>query len=469
MQGTLAESPGRSACLGMTRGETSRPAGSTTIPLMPIDANGPTEGALVTAGNWQEPPFNRWAYWHLREILPTQLISRGSGSVRSLPGSSSAVDLASIEITRVDGSPGTVGQVLDESYTDAYLVLQDGELVGESYNELGAVGRPHAVMSVGKSVVGCVAAVLIARGDLDADAEITAYIPELSGSGFAGATVRQVLDMRTGVRFREDYTDPDAEVRQLDHWIGWRPSPTDEVPRGLYDFLTTLQADAPHGGRFLYRSAETDVLGWVCERAAGVRMADLISTLIWQPMGAEHDAEILCDGLGTAVHDGGLCVTARDLGRFGQLLLDGGTVADGSAGGVRTVLPPSWLRQAWAVDSDVRAAFAASPSEQSMPGGWYRNQFWFRPGEQGDVLLCLGIHGQMLHVSRRTRTVCVKFSTWPQAQQPAFLQNTLRAFDAVGAVLAGRERGGERHRLPGVVSGLSRSGSTAAPRGRSVV
>jgi CubicO group peptidase (beta-lactamase class C family) len=468
MQGTVAETAGHSGGPGGARWEPSHTSRSTTIRGMPNDGNGLAEGALVTAGNWQEPPFNRWAYWHVREILPTQLISRGSGPVRPLPISSRTVDVAATELTRVDGSSGTVAEVLEDSYTDAYLVLQDGELVAEQYNEIGAPGRPHAVMSVGKSVVGCVAAVLVARGELDADADITFYVPELSGSGFAGATVRHVLDMRTGVRFREDYTDPDAEVRQLDHWVGWRPSPEDERPRGLYDFLSTLQADSPHGGPFRYRSAETDVLGWVCERAAEVRMADLISTLIWQPMGAEHDAEILCDGLGTAVHDGGLCVTARDLARFGQLLLDGGTVPDGS-GGVRTVLPPSWLRQAWAVDSDVRAAFGASPSEQSLPGGWYRNQFWFRPGEQGDVLLCLGIHGQMLHVSRRTRTVCVKFSTWPQAQQPVFLQDTLRAFDALGAVLSGRERGGDRHRLPGVVSGLSRSGSTVAPRGTSVV
>jgi CubicO group peptidase (beta-lactamase class C family) len=194
------------------------------------------------------------------------------------------------------------------------------------------------------------------------------------------------------------------------------------------------------------------VLGWVCERASGVRMADLISELIWAPMGAGYDAGMLCDGVGTAVHDGGLCASARDVARFGQLLLDGGVVPDG-AGGTRTVVPPRWLRQGWAVDSDLRAAFAKSGAEQAMPGGWYRNQFWFRPGEQGDVLLCLGIHGQMLHVSRRTRTVGVKFSTWPQAQHPAWLRDTLRAFDAVGAVLTGRDRNAEQHRLPGVVSG----------------
>ena len=92
------------------------------------------------------------------------------------------------------------------------------------------------------------------------------------------------------------------------------------------------------------------------------------------------------------------------------------------------------------MDSDVRGRRSRPrPPSAAFPGGWYRNQFWFRPGAYGDVLLCLGIHGQMLHVSRRTNTVCVKFSSWPQAQNPAYLEDTLRAFDAVGGVLAGRD------------------------------
>ncbi len=144
--------------------------------------------------------------------------------------------------------------------------------------------------------------------------------------------------------------------------------------------------------------------------------------------------------------------------------------APDGAGGARRVVPPQWLRRAWAVDSDTRAAFAASPAEWAFPGGWYRHQFWFRPGDYGDVLLGLGIHGQMLHVSRRTNTVSVKFSSWPQAQNPAYLEDTLRAFDAVGGFLAGRElRDPGRRRLAGVVSGLSRSGDTAPPRRPTVV
>ncbi len=439
---------------------------------MPPERGLEVQGVPVTAANWQDPPVNRWAFWHVPEILPTYRVSRGRGPVRRLPESAATADLAAIAVTRADGSAGTVGDVLADTFTDAYVVLQDGELVTEWYGPVGAADRTHALMSVSKSVVGCVAAILIDRGQLDADGEITGYVPELAASGYAGATVRHVLDMRTGVRFTEEYANPQADIRRLDEWIGWQPDRENEdsEPRGLHRFLATLPAEAPHGVRFLYRSAESDVLGWVCERAAGQPMARLVSELVWTPMGAEHEADLLHDGLGAAVYDGGLCATARDVARFGQLLLDGGTVPDagavpdGGAGGTRRVVPPQWLRQGWAADADVRTAFAASPAEASFPGGWYRNQFWFRPGLYGDVLLGLGIYGQMLHVSRRTNTVCVKFSSWPQAQNPAYLEDTLRAFDAIGGVLAGREPIRTRRApLAGVVSGLNRHGDTAPP------
>ena len=448
---------------------------------MPPPEPGPeVQGVPVTARNWQDPPVNRWAYWHVEEILPTHRVSRSAGPARPLPGSDRARPgpagdqdgLLAVRVTRTDQSAGTVGEVMAGTFTDAYLVLQDGEFVTEWYGPRGAPDRPHALMSVSKSVVGCVAAVLIDRGQLDPDREVTGYVPELAASGYAGALVRHVYDMRSGVRFLEEYANPHSDIRRLDEWVGWTPDGAAGEPRGLYRFLTTLPAEAPHGERFLYRSAESDVLGWVCERAAGRPMAGLMSELIWAPMGAEHDAFLLHDGLGTAVHDGGLCATARDVARFGQLLLDGGLVPEGSdvragAGGNRRVVPARWLRRAWAVDADTRTVFAASPAEWAFPGGWYRHQFWFRPGGYGDVLLCLGIHGQMLHVSRRTSTVCVKFSTWPDAQNPAYLEDTLRAFDAVGGFLAGRDPRGSggpgRRRLAGVVSGLSRSGDTVPP------
>ena len=94
----------------------------------------------------------------------------------------------------------------------------------------------------------------------------------------------------------------------------------------MYEYLATLQANRPHGTAFEYRSCETDILGWVCERASGVRMPELLSTLIWSRIGAEQDMDAAVDPAGAVFHDGGLAATLRDLGRFGQMLLDGGAV-----------------------------------------------------------------------------------------------------------------------------------------------
>ena len=207
--------------------------------------------------------------------------------------------------------------------------------------------------------------------------------------------------------------------------MGWRPL-QDGDPVGMYEYLTTLRSSNPHGGVFTYRSADTDMLGWVCERAAGARMADLISRLLWVPMGAEHDADVTCDQLGSAIHDGGVSAVARDLARFGQLLLDEGRV-DG-----QEVVPSSWILDAWQPPADVRDAFAATDNNDVLPDGWYRNQFWFVPNRLGTALVCLGIHGQMVYVDRVTRTVGVKLSSWPKAQNTAYLVDTLRAFGAIG-------------------------------------
>ena len=423
------------------------------------DATTPTRDPRVSPANWLEAPYNRWSMWHVREISPTQTVSRGTGPVLALPDRAASLDLDAVAVTRVDGSAGTVRGVLDDTFTDAFAVLQEGELAAEWYVDGGGPDLVHAVLSVTKSLVGCVAAILVDRRVLDENAPVELYVPELASSGYAGASVRHLLDMRSGARFVEDYADPNADIRRMDEWLLGE--------QGLYAYLPTLGAERAHGGHFLYRSSETDVLGWVCEKASGSLMADLIGELVWAPMGAADDAEIMVDRTGTAVHDGGLSATARDLLRFGQLLLGGGSTHL-PEGGRREVLPPRWLRQAWAVDADVRSAFVASPAERTFPGGWYRNQFWFRVGAYGDVLLCMGIHGQLVYVSRRTNTVCVKLSGWPDAQNPAYLQDTLRACDAVSGALTHQGSTGDVHRLPGVVSGLTRGGPARRP-GPSVI
>jgi CubicO group peptidase (beta-lactamase class C family) len=389
----------------------------------------PAPQSQVTLANWQDPPFNRWAFRHMRELIPSHLIPASRpGPVPTRPPLASARQVGDPPVARLDGSASTVQEVLADTFTDAFVVMHDGQLVAEQYHSGMTAGTRHLLMSVSKSIVGCVAGVLADRELLDLRARVTAYVPEVGRSGYAGATIRDLLDMRTGVAFRETYTAPDAEVRVMERSMGWRPAQPGDL-EGAYPYLATLGSAGPHGGEFTYRSADTDMLGWVCERASGIRMADLVSTVLWQPIGAECDAEITCDPLGSAVHDGGISATARDLARFGQMLVDDG-VSQG-----RVVVPQAWLADVRSPEPGVREAFARTDNEYVLPGGWYRNQFWVIPGPGGPVLVCLGIHGQLVYADRAARTVVVKMSSWPDAQNTAYLLDTLRACAAVAAQL----------------------------------
>lgn len=390
-----------------------------TQPVYPV-------GPGVTLANWRTAQFLQWSFQHSREFLPTARVAR-AGAVAELPQAPRPV--TDVSLTDSNGAAMTVGTVIASTYTDGFLVLHNGRVIVEEYRGGMTPGTAHAVMSVTKSLTGCVAAVLAGQEILDPAAPLTAYVPELAASGYAGATVRHVLDMRSGIIFSEDYLDPSSGIRRLEQCVGWSPLTDASLPASIYDFLLTLRQGSPHGGPFAYRSCETDVLGWVCERAAGVRMPELMSDLLWSHLGAEHDADMSLDRTGVPVHDGGMSTALRDLARFGQMLADGGRSVTG-----QQVLPAWWLHDTLTGDPEPRDAFAASPTDTRMPGGMYRNSFWV-PYPGSAVLLCLGIHGQMVYINTAANVVGVKLSSWPVPQDPVMLSSTLRAFDAIAGYL----------------------------------
>jgi CubicO group peptidase (beta-lactamase class C family) len=156
-----------------------------------------------------------------------------------------------------------------------------------------------------------------------------------------------------------------------------------------------------------------------------------MSDLLWSRIGAEFDASIGVDSVGTGMFDGGVCAALRDLARFGAMMLRSGVSLTGEQ-----VVPASWVADTFDGGPDSRAAFAASPSHELMPGGMYRNQFWF-PSADPDVALCLGIHGQMIYLNRRAGVVGAKLSSWPTPQDPNLLYSTLDAFEAIAQELGG--------------------------------
>lgn len=381
----------------------------------------------VTLDNWQSPAQLRWSFQHLAEIFPSATISRGRAPTWRFPARPTAFDELSVPLP--DGSLGSVGGVLAATETDGWMVLHQGVVLAEQYPAMRPDGV-HLLMSVSKSLVGTLVGILADRGLVEVDAPVSHYAPGLAASGYAGATVRNVLDMRSGVRFSEHYLDPDAEVRRIEEAFGWARRREPWVPEGMYPFLTTLRAERPHGEGFRYRSCESDVLGWVCEGATGQSFNTLLSDLLWSPMGAAHDAVIGVDAFGTGMFDGGISAGLGDLVRFGALWLNKGRTEAGVQ-----VVPPWWVADTFAGGPDSAQAFAASPDSSVMPGGMYRNQFWF-PFAHRDVMLALGIHGQMIYVNRRSGTVAAKLSSWPEPQSAWKLFSTLSAFETIAGTLA---------------------------------
>jgi CubicO group peptidase (beta-lactamase class C family) len=144
--------------------------------------------------------------------------------------------------------------------------------------------------------------------------------------------------MRAGVAFDEDYLATSGAIIAYRKAADWVPLDPGEAPSDLRSFYTvTTERAGPHGGRFHYVSPNTDLLGWVIERATGQRYADLISELIWRPMGAARSAYITVDRLGAPRSAGGICAAFRDLALVGQL------IANGGAQGGKQVLPSAWL------------------------------------------------------------------------------------------------------------------------------
>jgi CubicO group peptidase (beta-lactamase class C family) len=382
----------------------------------------------VTLDNWQSADQVGWTFCHIAEIFPTATISRGSE--RAVPLRRHITPFADLSCRDADGESTTVGAIMKATETDGWMVVHDGQLLAEQYAGAMEPATLHLLMSVSKSIVGILVGALVGEGTVNVEEQVTTYVPELAQSGYRGATVRHLLDMRSGIEFSEDYLDPHSGVRQLEQAVGWAPRRSPDVPPTLRGFLLTLRQAHEHGGPYEYRSCETDVLGWVCEAAAGQRFPELAGELIWSRLGADFDANIGVDSEGTGLFDGGMSAALCDLARFGAMIAQEGTSLSN-----HQVAPEAWIADSFTGGPDSREAFASSPDDTRMPGGMYRNQFWL-PWPDRQVLLCLGIHGQMIYINRASGLVAVKLSSWPTPQDSWKLFSTLAAFEAITAEVA---------------------------------
>ncbi|MFB8343852.1 serine hydrolase domain-containing protein [Brucella cytisi] len=378
----------------------------------------------VGLANWRERPFSTWGFRHIPELIPTAEIAAAPGLVEE-----PKVDgtwLTSSEFA-VDDRKMHIRDILDETFTDALVVMKGGKIVAEFHAPNFTTRSRHILFSASKSVTGILAGILVADGLLDPDELISHYVPELKRSAFGDARVRQALDMRTSLVFTEDYGDPRGDFARYRRAGLLDPALDGEPVETVITFLASLnKAPREHGGPFFYCSPNSDVAGLVVERAAGRRFPDLMAERLWQPLAARSDARITVDREGTARAGGGLFMTVRDFARVGDLMRCGGLV-DG-----RQIVPSEWVRDT-AAGGD-RQSWVDGNFASWLPAGRYRNQ-WYQSGNPDGAFFALGIHGQWLWVNPRAELVIAKFSSQPVAAMDAIKHLNITLFNAIVKLL----------------------------------
>lgn len=389
---------------------------------------------LQPDANYFSFPKLRWSVCHLREFLPTTEIARDIDHVSALPYPPAAefadlrAEIDSLEFEVSEAGKMSWEESLYANYTDGMLIIHKGEVVYERYFGCLQPDGKHAAMSMTKSITGLLAEILVVKGELDERAKVSDIIPEIAGSAFASATVRQVMDMTTGVKYSENYSDPDADIWVYSRAASPLPKRADyQGPDGYWEYLQQVQPEGKHGDAFHYKTINSDMLGWIVSRTTGRSVSKLTSGWLWQPMGAEQSAYQTVDGRGVPFAGGGLTAGLRDLGRIGLLMLNEGTW-DGKQ------LFPAEVVQNIREGGSKRKFGDGFPT---MPGASYRSQWWVFHNDHG-AFAARGVHGQTIYVDPTAEMVLVRFASFPKAQNGYIDPTSLPAYQAVAEYLLNR-------------------------------
>lgn len=371
-------------------------------------------------------PNLRWSVCNMRELLPTANITRNLYSYSPLTYSLvNGIDEVTFKPTNSDELM-TWQDSLAVNYTDGMLIIHKGKVVYEKYRGCLDEHTPHAAMSMTKSLTGLIAEILAAKGLIDDAQEVSSVIPELENSAFGDATIRQVMDMTTSLDYSEHYADPNADIWKYAYAANPLPKPAGyQGPVGYFEYLQAVRKLSEHGEAFGYKTVNSDVLGWIISRTSGKRFNDIASELVWSKIGAENNADITVDGLGTPFAGGGLSATLRDLARLGLVMLQ-----EGKLNGTE-VIPKA------AIDSIRKGGdtnLFSKAGFPTLPTGSYRSMWWHFHNHNG-AFAARGVHGQTIYIDPTVQMVLVRLSSHPNAANGVIDPTSLPAYQAVADFL----------------------------------
>ena len=347
-----------------------------------------------------DQPFSSLAFRSMDRLFTTRSVPH-MGQPWVLPQETRQLDFT----YDFDGSTYSAEEGIERTYTNAIMVLKDGKVVYEAYRNNTSPSDRFMGWSATKSLVSILVGVAVEQGLIASlDDRIDHYLPELAEGGYAGVTVRQVLQMRSGVDYEERYDFANPGAAASNH-IG---ALVQNRVR-FADAAKTIGRKAEPGSLFEYKTLDTAVLGLLLERVGKMPLAAYMAHNLWEPLGAEADGFFIMDGpvgVGREFSGAGYNATLRDFARVGQMMLDGG-VANG-----RRIVPAEWVEM------------TTRPTETVPEPGLGYGMQWWTLGEH--AYSAIGLQGQYIFVDPTTRTVVVKLSYFPPLGEEA--DNETQAF-----------------------------------------
>ena len=389
----------------------------------------PEESKCISAndGSFFEFPALRYSVNHIRELYPTRAVEAGAKKFKF----KSKIDRQIESITFVpwnEKQPVTWNDFLERNYTDGIIILHKGKIVYEKYPAGLKQNGVHSAMSVSKSFTGILASILIDEGIINPEKLVTDYLPELQDSGFAGATVRNVLDMTTAIEYSEDYTNPNAEV--------WKFSASGNVyrpadysgPKNYYEYIKTVKKipNQEHGQLFGYKTVNTELTAWIISRVTGKSITQLLSEKIWKPMEANYYGFYQVGTADIAFAGGGFSLNLRDMALFGELLRNGGKQKGKQILTKKAVLEVS--------QGGSQDAFKNS-GEYPLLKGWSYHNMWWITNNSHKAFMARGVHGQAIYIDPKAQMVIARFASNPLASNKYIDPISIPAYEAIADYL----------------------------------
>jgi hypothetical protein len=290
------------------------------------------------------------------------------------------------------GEQTSLEAFIELSNTSALLVIKDGVVIYEKYTHGDSWDSLHMSFSVAKSFTSALLGIALGEGKLDSlDDPVRKYLPELTSATFDGVTVKHILQMSSGMRFNETYTDPESDINKMTTMV---------PPMSYLAYINTLEREHPPGTFNHYASINTQLLGILLVRVTDTSLTDYMTSRLWHPLGMEHRGLWTLDEQGYELAMGGLSASARDYAKLGLLYLNEGRRGD------RQILPKGWARASVTPD-EPHLMPGENPQSSNVSGYQYQ---WWTPRDWDGDFLARGIWGQNIYVHPGNRVVIVKLA-----------------------------------------------------------